>query len=170
MRSTSSTLAVSMMMGVTSLAARRRRQIKGRSPRQHQIQHDQVHRFTRQQTVPVLASSANSTSKPSWLQIATQQISDASVVIDHQNAVGTLRCGRRSHDSVLGVFVTEPDCAQFASVKIVPLTSCYKYCGMATQSSNRTSHTCPAVSGQARWCVEARAHGAFQFARFLEHI
>ena len=89
MRSTSSTLAVSMMIGVTSLAARRRRQIdRPSSPGQHQVEHDQVDGLASQQAVQRLGIFGEQDFEAFLGQVAAQQVADACIVVDDHHAVG----------------------------------------------------------------------------------
>jgi hypothetical protein len=106
MRSTSSTLAVSMMIGVVSLLARRRRQIDRpsspgsiRSSTIRSIVSRVITRFR------ALESSASRTSKPFLGEVASQQVADTGVIVDHDHTVGSL-IGGGIHSASPPSFVT----------------------------------------------------------------
>ena len=64
---------------------------------QHQVQHDQVDRFTREQAVERLRIFGQQDFETLLAQVAAQQIADARIVIDHEHAVGTLVGSRGGH-------------------------------------------------------------------------
>ena len=86
MRSTSSPLAVSMMIGVqvvggAQAAADRQAVLAG----QHQVEHDQVDGLARHQAVERLAVLGEHDLEAFLRQVAAQQVADARVVVDDED-------------------------------------------------------------------------------------
>ena len=92
MRSTSSTLAVSMMIGVTVVggaqaAADRQAVFAG----QHQVEHDQVDGLARQQAVQRLGVFGEQDLEAFLGQVAAQQVANAGIIVDDDDPI---RVGR----------------------------------------------------------------------------
>ena len=94
MRSTSSTFAVSMMIGVGSLAARSRRQIdRPSSPGSIRSSTIRSIGLARQHPVQRLCVLGQQHVEAFLGQVAAQQVADAGVVVDDDDAVGAALAG-----------------------------------------------------------------------------
>ncbi len=94
MRSTSSTLAVSMMIGVRVLGrAQPAADRQAVFARQHQVEHDQVDGLAGEHAVQRLGVFGQQHVEAFLRQVAAQQVADACVVVDNHDAVGPrVRC------------------------------------------------------------------------------
>ena len=91
MRSTSSPLAVSMMMGTDSPAARRRRQTgKAVLAGQHEIQHDQTRAVALQLAVEVARVGQRGDLEALLAEIAGEKVAQPHIVVDDENLGGAV--------------------------------------------------------------------------------
>ena len=87
MRSTSSPLAVSMMIGTRSPAPRSRRHTASpSSPGEHQVEHDQVRRVALQPLVELARVGERPHVEALLAQVAREEVAQAHVVVDDEDA------------------------------------------------------------------------------------
>jgi len=78
--------------------------------REHQVQHDEVDRVAGQQAAHRASVLGHPDVKPFLGQVAVEQVADAGVVVDHQDAVGAVR-GVRHGAALLRLCVADCDTA-----------------------------------------------------------